>query len=185
MKKKSLISGFSYTAATFFGIGYFPKAPGTAASLATLPIAFLLTHYGGFFASLAFLALVYFLGTIASKEVLKYTEHDPSFIVIDEVAGQLVPLIFFPYIFFFIYGIWLLPNEWWTRAALPAFILFRIFDIVKPFPVSYFDKKVLNAHGVMLDDIAAGIYALLVMAIAYAGIYGLLIFSEYLIDFFD
>jgi phosphatidylglycerophosphatase A len=154
--------------------------------LATLPIAFLLTYYGGFFAMLAFFALVYVLGTIASKEVLKHTKHDPSFIVIDEVAGQLVPLLFIPCIFFYIYGMVLLPSEWWTHAALPSFILFRIFDIFKPFPVSYFDKKMLNAHGVMLDDIAAGIYALLVITLVYAGLYAGLMASELipLPDFF-
>jgi len=100
-----------------------------------------------------FFALVYVLGTLASKEVLKYTSHDPSIIVIDEVAGQLIPLIYFsatelP-----------APSDWWLYIALPSFVLFRIFDIAKPFPASYFDKKVLNAHGVMLDDIAAGVYA--------------------------
>jgi len=155
MKKK-----LSYVIATFFGVGYCPIASGTAGSLATLPFAYVLTYYcGGWPAMLAFFVLVYVLGTLASKEVLKYTSHDPSIIVIDEVAGQLIPLI---YISFF-----LLPSsgEWWLYAALPAFILFRIFDITKPFPASYFDKKLLNAHGVMLDDIAAGVYALIFMLV--------------------
>jgi len=148
----------AYIIASFFGVGYCPKASGTAGSLATLPFAFLLAYCGGFYAMLAFFALVYVAGTIASKEVLKYTSHDPSLIVIDEVAGQLVPLMFFSYE---------LPEMhiWWLQIALPSFILFRIFDIFKPFPASYFDKEMLNEHGVMLDDIAAGIYALLAMAI--------------------
>jgi len=144
----------AYTIATFFGVGYCPVASGTAGSLATLPFAYVLTYYcGGLQAMLIFFALVYVLGTLASKEVLKYTSHDPSIIVIDEVAGQLLPLIYIsatelP-----------TPSEWWLYIALPSFVLFRIFDITKPFPASYFDKKVLNAHGVMLDDIAAGVYA--------------------------
>jgi len=142
-----------YIIATFFGVGYCPKAPGTAGSLATLPFAFLLNFYcGGLPALLVFLALVYIVGTLASKEVLKHTNHDPSFIVIDEVAGQLIPLI---YISAFATSL----EQWWLYAAA-AFVLFRIFDIFKPFPASYFDKKVLNAHGVMLDDVVAGIYAL-------------------------
>ncbi len=149
----------SYIIATFFGVGYCPVASGTAGSLATLPFAFVLTFYcGGWPAMLAFFVLVYVLGTLASKEVLKYTSHDPSIIVIDEVAGQLIPLI---YISAFILPS---PGDWW-RAALPAFILFRIFDITKPFPASYFDKKLLNAHGVMLDDIAAGGYVLIFMLV--------------------
>jgi len=148
----------AYVIASFFGVGYCPKASGTAGSLATLPFAFLLAYYGGFYAMLAFFVLVYVAGTIASKEVLKYTSHDPSLIVIDEVAGQLVPLMFFSF---------KLPeiHIWWLHIALPSFVLFRIFDIFKPFPASYFDKKVLNEHGVMLDDIVAGVYALLAMII--------------------
>jgi len=146
----------AYIIATFFGVGYCPIASGTAGSLATLPFAYVLAYYcGGWPAMLAFFVLVYVLGTLASKEVLKYTSHDPSIIVIDEVAGQLIPLI---YVSAFLS---LSPGDWWLYAALPSFILFRIFDILKPFPASYFDKKVLNAHGVMLDDIAAGIYALI------------------------
>jgi phosphatidylglycerophosphatase A len=155
LKKK-----ISYIIASFFGAGYCPVASGTAGSLATLPFAFLFTYYcGGLPAMLAFFALVYIAGTLASKEVLKYTSHDPSLIVIDEVAGQLIPLIFF--------SAMELPSagDWWLYIALPSFILFRIFDISKPFPASYFDKKMLNAHGVMLDDIAAGVYALAAIVI--------------------
>jgi phosphatidylglycerophosphatase A len=151
----------SYITASFFGVGYCPVASGTAGSLATLPFAFLLTYNGGVLAMFIFFVLVYLAGTIASKEVLKYTSHDPSLIVIDEVAGQLIPLMFFSALE--------LPSkgDWWLCIALPSFILFRIFDITKPFPASYFDKKMLSAHGVMLDDIAAGIYALIVMAAGY------------------
>jgi len=145
----------SYIIASFFGVGYCPIASGTAGSLATLPFAYALTYYcGGLPAMLAFFVLVYALGTLASKEVLKFTSHDPSLIVIDEVAGQLIPLIYISALEL------LAPCDWWLCAALPSFVLFRIFDILKPFPASYFDKKILNAHGVMLDDIAAGIYAL-------------------------
>ncbi|MDR2579779.1 MAG: phosphatidylglycerophosphatase A [Fibromonadaceae bacterium] len=153
---------FSYVVATFFGVGYCPKAPGTAGSLATLPFAFALTYFGGFYAMLAFFVLVYLLGTIASKEVLKYTaDRDPSFIVIDEVAGQLIPLVFFSALGLHQVAI----DYWWLYVALPSFILFRFFDIVKPFPASYFDKKMQNAHGIMLDDIAAGVYTLLAMVL--------------------
>jgi phosphatidylglycerophosphatase A len=152
----------AYIIATFFGVGYCPVASGTAGSLATLPFAFFLTYYGGLSAMLIFFAHIYILGTLASKEVLKYTSHDPSIIVIDEVAGQLIPLIFFSALPLPSYG------DWWLYIALPSFVLFRIFDILKPFPASYFDKKVLNAHGVMLDDIVAGIYALGVMLIIYS-----------------
>ncbi|GHV11451.1 phosphatidylglycerophosphatase A [Fibrobacterales bacterium] len=182
----------AYAIATFFGVGYCPVASGTAGSLATLPVAFFLTFCGGFPALVAFTVIVYIAGTFASREVLKYTNappispegeknggslskvvktlrkegeaenHDPSIIVIDEVAGQMIPLTFFSVFTGVVQTDFL---HWWLCIALPSFLLFRLFDITKPFPASYFDKKVLNAHGVMLDDIVAGLYALLVMVL--------------------
>lgn len=115
---------------------------------------------------LAFFAFVYVFGTLATKEVLKYTKHDPSIIVIDEVAGQLIPLLFLSYFGVDAFN----PQIWWLQFALPAFVLFRIFDILKPFPASYFDKKVANAHGVMLDDVVAGIYATIVLILILSGV---------------
>ena len=143
----------SYIWATMLGVGYFPFASGTAGSLATIPLAFVLAYYWGFYGIIAGTIIVFFTGTLASKEVLKYTKHDPSIIVIDETAGQLLSFAFV--------ANYLQSNSYshviWIYAL--GFGLFRLFDITKPQPARWADKKILNAWGVMLDDIFAGVYA--------------------------
>ena len=147
----------SFFFATWFGTGYAPTS-GTVGSAAALPFIFIIAHFGGGCAVLAFLIFVYVVGTFAVKEVLKYTSHDPSIVVIDEVAGMTLTLLPFANRF----------DDW--RIWLGAFLFFRLFDITKPWPASYFDRRVMNAHGVMLDDVAAGIYAAIAVAIInYAG----------------
>ena len=84
---------FSYFVATMFGVGYCPFASGTAGSLATLPFAFAAAYYGGTVGIAAAAVVVFFAGTLATKEVLKYTKHDPSIVVIDETAGQLFTFV--------------------------------------------------------------------------------------------
>ena len=153
--KKSL----AFAIATFFGIGKIPFAPGTFGSLATLPLAFALAYYGGLYGILCGIVLSFIIGIKATQEVLRYTPHDPGFIVIDEVAGQLMSFVFVaPY----------LKNN--TQAwilYLAGFVLFRFFDIFKPQPVRWADRKILNAFGVMLDDIIAGCYSALILLIIY------------------
>ena len=150
---------FSFTLATFFGVGYSKIAPGTFGSLATLPLAFILTNYVGAWSVIATVLLVFIIGTMATTEVLRHTPHDPGFVVIDEVAGQLLAFAS------------IAPNlnngfnDW--PAYLAGFILFRIFDIFKPQPVRWADRKITNAWGVMLDDIIAGTYATLILYIIY------------------
>ncbi len=145
--------------ATFFGFGRSKIAPGTVGSLATLPLAFGLAYYTGVWGIVAGVVVAFFVGVAATKEVLKWTSHDPSFVVIDEVAGQL--LTFAP-LAAFLQG---RADAW--GVYLTGFVLFRIFDILKPQPVRWADKKVLNAWGVMLDDIIAGTYAMLILYILF------------------
>lgn len=148
--------------ATFFYVGRLPQAPGTWGSLAALPCAVLLHALGGF--SFLFLAtlLVFFIGWWATAQETKGSEdHDPSEIVIDEVAGQWVAL------FTLSGGLWwmgidLLILPW--PGLLAGFILFRLFDIFKPFPVSWADNQ-HTPFGVMFDDILAGLMAAIVTAI--------------------
>ncbi|MCL2673469.1 MAG: phosphatidylglycerophosphatase A [Alphaproteobacteria bacterium] len=137
------------------GVGFAPKASGTFGSLVTLPMAFGLAYYWGFWGLLAGATAVFFIGTIATKEVLKYTKHDPSLVIIDEVAGQLVT--FLPL------GWFLLGNAsaWWVYGL--GFVLFRAFDIFKIGPVKWADEKLGNEWGVMLDDVFAGIFAAAVL----------------------
>lgn len=147
----------AYQIASFAGVGYAPKASGTFGSLAALPLVFILAYWGGFWAVLFAAILVTWTGTVATQEVLKYTKHDPSLVVIDEVAGMLTTfLLVAPY----------LERQFNLRVCFiyaGGFVLFRFFDILKPGPVGWADKKIENAWGVMLDDIFAGIFAAIIM----------------------
>lgn len=140
-----------YIAGSGFGVGYFPFASGTAGSFATLPFAIAAIYYFGAVGIFALALFSFSIGIIASKEILKYTKHDPSIIVIDEVAGQLITFLFV--------ADQLVGNfdQWWVY--LVGFFLFRFFDITKIQPAKWADQKLLNAWGVMLDDIFAGVYA--------------------------
>ncbi len=145
----------SFLVATFLNSGRAPKAPGTFGSLATIPLAFVLAYFFGFSGIISGVIISFFIGAVAVKEVLKSTSHDPSFVVIDEVSGQLLTFA----------GVasYLHNNSSSLFFYVIGFVLFRIFDIFKPFPVSWADKKILNYWGVMLDDIFAGIYAGLIL----------------------
>lgn len=137
--------------ATWFGAGLSPFAPGTAGSLAALPFAYVIQTTFGNAALVAFAATVFLLGCWATKSYLATTgKQDPGEVVIDEVAGQCLLLAaLFP--------------TW--QSYLAGFFLFRLFDVVKPWPVSYFDQHVKGAFGVMLDDIAAALYPVLFLLI--------------------
>ena len=99
------------------------------------------------------------ISVIASKEVLKYTEHDPSIIIIDEVVGQLLT-------FTFVASVTVGNLKAWPIYII-GFFLFRFFDILKPQPAKWADIKLLNKWegGVMLDDVFAGIYAAITLYI--------------------
>ena len=131
-----------------FGIGFIPIASGTFGSLAGLVIGYLLNllSYNLFF---FFIPILFILGVIASNTYQKLTgEKDSSVIVIDEVVGQLIAMMF------------VMDN---LVLVFISFIIFRIFDILKPWPASYADKKMIGGFGVMLDDVFAGIYASLLV----------------------
>ena len=149
----------SFFLATFFSIGHIKFAPGTFGSLATLPLAFVLAYFYGVLGIILGAIIVFFTGLIATSEVLKTSRHDPSFVVIDEVAGQLLS--------FALVADHLQNNLNTVWFYICGFILFRLFDIFKPFPVSWADQKVLNAFGVMLDDIIAGLYAAVILFILF------------------
>ena len=134
-------------AATWFWSGLSPKAPGTMGSLAALPFGYAILYYIGQEALLLASISIFCLGILATNIYLKKTgKQDPGEVVIDEVAGQWIPLL--------IVGTDLL------LFGL-AFILFRLFDILKPWPISWLDRHIKGATGVMIDDIVAGLFALL------------------------
>ena len=119
-----------------FGSGLIPKAPGTYGSLAALPWQ----------VQIAVAVLTFFVGWYASSVTEKAMGmHDNSAIVIDEFDGMFISIICFPSVWYY---------------AIFAFVLFRIFDILKPFPISMLDKRIGGGLGVMLDDVLAGLFAL-------------------------
>jgi phosphatidylglycerophosphatase A len=141
--------------ATWFGSGYLPKAPGTWGSLAALPCAWFLVQMGGILTLAISSFVVFFVGLWASKDFMERTKsHDPGAIVIDEVVGMWIVLL-------------LAPLD--PIAYSASFILFRLFDIFKPWPISWADTTLGGAWGVMLDDVLAGLFGLAVfyMVITY------------------
>ena len=140
--------------ATWFGCGLLPKAPGTWGSLAALPFAAALVWWGGPWLLLAASIALFAIGIWASERYARaMAAEDPSAVVIDEVVGQWLALVPAAGVF------WL---------YLPGFLAFRLFDIVKPWPVSWADRELGGGLGIMLDDVLAGLYAAaLVAALRY------------------
>ena len=158
-----MIKTFNYLFVTFFGIGTIRFAPGTITSLITTILLFSLFHVLNFSNNviLLFLILVFLYSFYAVAEYIKENENkDPKEVVIDEVIGQSVPIYLFEIahgseknfhesILFYIY----------------IFVLFRFFDIKKPFPVNIFDKNYKNSFGVIIDDVIAGLYVVLTLIV--------------------
>ena len=145
----SLIKKFlSYSLCTVFGAGYFPIAPGTFTSILAAVLVYLL--YPEFLQLFLSIIVVFICGLIFTKEIEKKDGKDHRHIVIDELAGQWLTFLFIPNFTFI--------------TILTGFILFRIFDILKPFGINNLQSK-KGGWGVMLDDILAGIYANVVLQI--------------------
>jgi len=141
--------------ATFFGIGRLRPGPGTWGSLATVLLWWLLSFrispQWQPLSALIFAGFVVLIGIPAATQVSRATGiKDPQFVVIDEVAGQLIALI----------GA---PVSW--KSLLLGFILFRGFDIVKPPPIRQLEK-LPEGFGIVIDDVGAGIYALALMQLS-------------------
>ena len=133
--------------ATWFGCGLMHPGPGTWGTLGALPIGLILLTLGGPTALLIGIAFIFTLGLWSSKKFEQMTgQHDNSMIVIDEAVG-----------------IWivLLVSTLTPLSIILAFALFRFFDILKPWPISWLDKNIHGAWGVMVDDVAAGLCAAL------------------------
>jgi phosphatidylglycerophosphatase A len=149
---------------TFFGIGCVKFAPGTFASVITSILLFISFHILNISSNiiLIFLFFIFLYSLYAvSSYIKKINNKDPKEVVIDEVIGQSVPI----YLYEISHGTSKQLNDALVFYVI-IFILFRFFDIIKPFPVSYFDKKSKNTFGVIFDDICAGLYVVLVL-VAY------------------
>ena len=130
--------------ALWFGCGRLPWAPGTWGSLGALPLGWAALQWGVGFGVLVALA-VFAVGLWASSLYVRSTGgNDPAEVVIDEVAGQCLALCFAP----------LTP-----AGILAAFLLFRLFDIAKPFPIRWCERRFADGWGIMLDDVLAALYA--------------------------
>ena len=158
IEKVPLSLGFWHPIAlisTWFGAGLLRPASGTWGSLFALPAAWLICNYlGGITSLLVAIILFFALGLWASGTyALATNSNDPSSVVIDEVVGQWLALSFVP----------ILTSNWHSWGWwLLAFVLFRVFDIIKPFPANWIEKHIPGGWGIMLDDLVAGVYAGLV-----------------------
>ena len=149
---------------TMFGIGYIKKIPGTVSSFVTVVFLFIYFHYfelsKNYF--LFILSLIFIYSFIAVNLYIKdKANKDPKEVVIDEFIGQSIPI----YLYEISHGTDKTFNES-IYIYFVIFILFRLFDIKKPFPVSYFDKNFKNSFGVVMDDVIAGLYVVLVLIIS-------------------
>ena len=147
---------------TFFGNGYVSKIPGTFTSLSTtilLYILFEILQFKNLNYILILYSIIFFYSFYAVMDSeTEFENKDPRQIVIDEVLGQAMPLILIVYL-----SSKNLININVEIYYFLSFILFRFFDIVKPFPVSYFDKQHKNFFGIIMDDIIAGLYTMLII----------------------
>ncbi|MGZ4813217.1 MAG: phosphatidylglycerophosphatase A family protein [Terriglobales bacterium] len=144
-------TAWAWLVATFFGIGRLNPGPGTWASVATVLLWRALAPFTGSLqvaAAIVAATMVTLIGIPASTRVARESKlKDPGFVVIDEVAGQLIALVGAPLVW---------------RTLLASLILFRVFDIVKPPPLRLLEK-IPDGAGIMLDDVGAGLYALAVI----------------------
>ena len=137
--------------ATVFGLGYSRVAPGTVASIAALPVAWLVADFGGRFWLLLLAILTAAFGAWACELYSRgKTDPDPSECVIDEVAGQFLVCAFAPVS---------------LVAYLIAFVLFRVFDITKLWPINEVERRVPGGLGIMADDIVAALMASIIIAV--------------------
>jgi phosphatidylglycerophosphatase A len=134
--------------ATGFFSGRLPVAPGTFGTLIGLPICYLFSGFQtGLFVFCAVLFIIFSVALASAAEKI-LNEKDPAEIVIDEIAGILVTFAVLPF------------N---LQTAVLGFIIFRVFDILKPFPIRWLERKISGGSGIVVDDVVAGIYANLVL----------------------
>ena len=158
-----MISKIIFLFVTLFGIGKISKIPGSVASLITTIFLFFLFHVINFSPNFIFISVIFifFISLYTVNIFIKDLDNkDPKEIVVDEFIGQSIPICLYEIahdgvkettqvlIFYFI-----------------MFVLFRIFDVVKPFPVSYYDKNFKNSFGVIMDDVCAGLYVVVVLVL--------------------
>ena len=154
-----MIKTFNSLFVTMFGLGRIKIIPGTFGSLATIILLYVLIHIISISSNFILLGLViiFIYSFPAVSSYIKNNENkDPREIVIDELIGQAIPIFAYE----ISHGIEKSSEEALIFYCI-CFVLFRFFDIVKPFPVSFFDKNFKNSFGVIMDDVCAGLYVIL------------------------
>ena len=142
-----------------FGLGKIPKIPGTFGSLVTVIILYICFHVLNLSSNIILIGLIiiFFFSFSAVATHIKDKENkDPKEVIIDELIGQSIPI----YLYEISHGTEKSSNEAMIFYCV-CFVLFRFFDIAKPFPVSFFDKNFKNSFGVIMDDVCAGFYVVL------------------------
>ena len=158
-----MLKKINFLFVTLFGIGKISKIPGSIASLVTTVFLFFLFHVVNISANiiLASIVVIFFISLWSVSIFIKALDNkDPNEVVIDEFIGQSIPICLYE-----------IAHEGTKETSqvltfyFIMFILFRIFDIVKPYPVSYYDKNFKNSFGVVMDDVCAGLYVVAVLVL--------------------
>ena len=156
-----MVKKFNYLLVTMFGLGKIKFMPGTFGSIATTIILYFLFHVYNIsiiIISIGLIIIFIYSFYAVSSHIKDNENKDPSEIVIDEFLGQSIPI--------YLYEISHDTSKENAEAIIYYaifFILFRYFDIIKPFPVNFFDKNFKNSFGVIMDDICAGLYVVLTL----------------------
>ena len=158
-----MLNKINFLFVTLFGIGKIKKIPGSFASLATILFLFFLFHILNISTNIVLysIIIIFFISLYAVNIFIKdLTNKDPKEVVIDEFIGQSIPICLYEVA----HG---MPkdSDQVLKFYFIMFILFRIFDIAKPFPVNYYDKNFKNSFGVIMDDVCAGLYVVAVLVL--------------------
>ena len=158
-----MLNKINFLFVTLFGIGKIKKIPGSFASLATTIFLFLLFHILNISLNIVLICVViiFFISLYAVNIFIKDLDNkDPKEVVIDEFIGQSIPICLYE-----IAHEGTKETDQVLTYYFIMFLLFRIFDITKPFPVSYYDKNFKNSFGVIMDDVCAGLYVVSVLVL--------------------
>tara|TARA_B100000700_G_scaffold101470_1_gene114353 strand:+ start:101 stop:607 length:507 start_codon:yes stop_codon:yes gene_type:complete len=158
-----MIKNINFLFVTFFGIGTIRYAPGTITSLVTTILLFSSFHILNLSkATILIILLAIFLYSFlaVANYIKEDSNKDPKEVVIDEVIGQSIPI----YLYEIAHGT-IKDSKEAILFYIYIFVLFRFFDIKKPFPVNFFDRKFKNSFGVIMDDVIAGFYVVLTLII--------------------
>ena len=158
-----MLNKINFLFVTLFGIGKIKKIPGSFASLVTTIFLFFLFHILNISLNIVLICviIIFFISLYAVNIFIKDLDNkDPKEVVIDEFIGQSIPICLYE-----IAHEGTKETDQVLTYYFIMFILFRIFDITKPFPVSYYDKNFKNSFGVIMDDVCAGLYVVAVLVL--------------------